>query len=76
MLDSIASRHRNGVECSYSPKFSIGQFNLVRRLVFDDGGASWVARVRLPPEATPAPLACYDTRRAFEVEIASMKFFK
>ncbi|KAI2463405.1 kinase-like domain-containing protein [Annulohypoxylon bovei var. microspora] len=48
---------------------------MVRRLTFDDG-ISWVARVRLPPEATPAPLDWYDSRRAFEVEVASMKFFK
>ena len=75
VLASIASRRRNGVGCSYAPKFSIGQFNLVRRLNFDDG-ARWAARVRLPPEATPAPLANYDGRRAFEVEIASMRFFK
>ena len=52
-LASIASSLRAGVRCSYEDKFSIGQFNLVRRLNFDDG-VSWVVRVRLPPEASPA----------------------
>ena len=75
LLASIASRHRDDVTCRYAAKYSIGQFNLVRRLNFDDG-VSWVVRVRLPPEATTAPLEEYDSKRAFEVEIAGMKFFK
>ncbi len=75
VLASIASRHRDGKKCSFHDKFSLGQFNMVRRLNFDDD-VSWVARVRLPPEATPAPLSQYNSRRAFDVEIASMKFFK
>ncbi|KAI8945756.1 kinase-like domain-containing protein [Xylaria longipes] len=48
---------------------------MVRRLDFADG-VSWAARVRLPPEATPVPLERYNSRRAFEIEVASMKFFK
>ncbi|KAI1454172.1 kinase-like domain-containing protein [Annulohypoxylon moriforme] len=75
VLASVASRLRNGLQCSYIDKYSIGTFNLVRRLDFDDG-ISWVARVRLPPEASPAPPGQYDSQRAFEVEAASMKFFK
>ncbi|KAJ3573390.1 hypothetical protein NPX13_g4721 [Xylaria arbuscula] len=76
-LASIASSHRGGMHCSYADgsKFSCGQFNMVRRLDFTDG-VRWVARVRLSNEATPAPLARYDSRRAFEIEVASMKFLK
>ncbi|KAI1734055.1 kinase-like domain-containing protein [Xylaria scruposa] len=48
---------------------------MVRRLDFVDG-VRWVARVRLPPGATPVPLERYNSRRAFEIEVASMKFFK
>ncbi|KAI0970486.1 kinase-like domain-containing protein [Xylaria arbuscula] len=48
---------------------------MVRRLDFVDG-VRWVARVRLPPEATFVPLERYDSARAFEIEVASMKFFK
>ncbi|KAI1299030.1 kinase-like domain-containing protein [Xylaria venustula] len=48
---------------------------MVRRLDFADG-VRWVARVRLPREATYIPLERYDSARAFEIEVASMKFFK
>jgi len=75
VLASIDSRHRDGMACDYADKYSIGQFNLVRRLEFADG-ASWVVRVRLPAEASPAALKAYDSQRAFEVEVASMMFFK
>ncbi len=75
VLAGIASRHRNRVACTYDAKFSVGQFNLVRRLRFTDG-VSWVVRVRLPSGASPAPLDEYDSRRAFEIEVASMIFFK
>jgi hypothetical protein len=60
ILASIASRHRSGAPCTYADKYSIGQFNLVRRLDFHDG-VSWVVRVRLPPGATPAPLEAYNS---------------
>jgi hypothetical protein len=75
ILASIASDYRSGAPCTYVDKYSIGQFNLVRRLDFHDG-VSWVVRVRLPREATPAPLEAYDSQRAFEIEVASLMFFK
>ena len=74
-LASIASKVRGGLSCSYADRFSMGQFNMVRRLNFDDG-VSWVARIRLPPEASAAELSKYDSRRAFDIEIAAMHFFK
>ncbi|KAI1422021.1 kinase-like domain-containing protein [Xylaria sp. FL1777] len=76
-LALIATGCRDGIRCSYvdSDGFSVGQFNMVRRLDFVDG-VRWVARIRLPPEATSIPLERYDSPRAFEIEIASMKFFK
>ncbi|KAM0083810.1 hypothetical protein ACKRZS_004016 [Fusarium odoratissimum] len=46
-LLSISSALNNGVPCTFSQKFSIGHFNMVRRIDFTDG-TSWVARVRLP----------------------------
>ncbi|KAI0531814.1 kinase-like domain-containing protein [Xylaria digitata] len=48
---------------------------MVRRLDFVDG-VSWVARVRLPLEATFASVDSYNSQRAFKIEVASMKFFK
>ncbi|KAI1080869.1 hypothetical protein F5B20DRAFT_579688 [Whalleya microplaca] len=75
VLASIASRCRDGARCSYVAKFSAGQCNMVRRLNFDDG-ISWVVRVRLPANATCVNLQGRDDRRAFEVEVASLKFFR
>jgi hypothetical protein len=46
-LISLSSRLREGIPCSFGEKFSIGHFNMVRRIVFADG-VSWVARLRLP----------------------------
>lgn len=46
-LAAIASKYRNGIDCQLNEKYSLGYFNLVRRLVFKDG-VSWVARLRLP----------------------------
>lgn len=75
VLASVASKRREGLRCKYTEKFSIGHFNMVRRLIFDDG-VSWVARVRLPADASHANLELYDDQRAFEVELASMLYFK
>ena len=44
VLVDIASKHKNGMSCRYEDNFSIGHFNMVRRIVFDDG-VSWVARL-------------------------------
>ncbi|KAJ5832465.1 hypothetical protein N7474_000776 [Penicillium riverlandense] len=43
VLASISSRLRNGVPCEFSETYSIGHFNMVRRIAFADG-VSWVAR--------------------------------
>ncbi len=42
-----ASTIRNGVGCHLSGKYSLGHFNLVRRIIFEDG-VNWIARLRLP----------------------------
>ncbi|KAK3381135.1 hypothetical protein B0H63DRAFT_501844 [Podospora didyma] len=44
LLANIASKHKNGMSCRYEDKFSIGHFNMVRRIVFKDD-TSWVARL-------------------------------
>ncbi|KAF5723485.1 hypothetical protein FMUND_1809 [Fusarium mundagurra] len=36
-LLSLSSALNNGVPCTFSPKFSIGHFNMVRRIDFTDG---------------------------------------
>ncbi|KAK3332870.1 hypothetical protein B0T19DRAFT_354543 [Cercophora scortea] len=75
-LTSISSGLRNGIPCKFGDKFSIGHFNMVRRIVFTDG-ISWVARVRLPQlKAVFGDREMLDVVSTFKVEIASMKFLK
>lgn len=39
VLASKASSLHDGTQYTYGDKFSIGQFNMVRRLTFDDGAS-------------------------------------
>ncbi|KAI0398956.1 hypothetical protein F4802DRAFT_611243 [Xylaria palmicola] len=76
VLASISSSLRNGIPCEFGEKFSIGNYNMVRRIVFTDG-ISWVARVRMPPlKAASGALEVLDVAGTLQVEIASMKFLK
>jgi len=38
---------RSAYSCTVSERFSAGNYNIVRQLVFDDG-LSWVIRLRMP----------------------------
>jgi hypothetical protein len=55
-LLSYASSLRGNRSCTLSREFSVGNFNLVRKLEFEDG-VSWIARLRMPsmPDSTPVP---------------------
>lgn len=75
-LLSLSSALKNGVPCTFSQNFSIGHFNMVRRIDFTDG-TSWVARVRLPELRTVfGDREALDVASTLRVEVASMKFFK
>ena len=74
VLADIASKHRGGMPCCYEDKFSIGHFNMVRRINFEDG-VGYVARLRLPDEEMCAEREALAGLKVMEVEIASMKFF-
>jgi hypothetical protein len=75
-LVSLSSRLRGGIPCTLEEKFSIGHFNMVRRIVFEDG-ISWVARLRLPRlGAVTGDRETLDEARTLKVEVASMKFLK
>ncbi|KAF5556993.1 kinase-like domain-containing protein [Fusarium napiforme] len=75
-LLSLSSALNNGVPCTFSQKFSIGHFNMVRRIDFTDG-TSWVARVRLPDLRTVfGDREVLDVASTLKVEVSSMKFFK
>jgi hypothetical protein len=72
-LASIASQIR-GVECTLSDKYSLGHFNLVRRLTFTDG-ISWVVRLRLPE--LPDVFGTREAMKAADcigIEAATMKY--
>ena len=75
-LLSLSSRLRHGISCKISDKFSIGHFNMVRRIIFDDQ-VSWIARLRLPPISNvPADREAASVARILEVEVAGMKFLR
>lgn len=42
-----AKRLRGGENCKIVSGFSVGAYNLVRRIIFE-GGVSWVVRARMP----------------------------
>jgi hypothetical protein len=73
VLVGISSKERDGIPCRYEDRFSLGHFNMVRRIKFDDG-VSWVVRLRLPDEDMFAEREALTGSRAMEVEIANMKF--
>ncbi|OAA56859.1 Protein kinase-like domain protein [Cordyceps fumosorosea ARSEF 2679] len=47
-LLSYASSLRGEQPCTISPEFSVGSFNLVHKIQFNDG-VEWVARLQMPP---------------------------
>ncbi|KAK2595514.1 hypothetical protein QQS21_006789 [Conoideocrella luteorostrata] len=71
-LSSIASQHRGGESCYFTKNFSVGHFNMTRRIVFEDG-TSWVARLRFPNHDTAADREALENSKVMEIEVASMK---
>ena len=47
-LVDFASSLRDNRPCMLSEEFSVGNFNLVRKIQFNDG-VEWIARLRMPP---------------------------
>ena len=75
-LTSLASKLRDGINCHVSDKFSLGQFNMVRRIVFEDG-TSWVSRLRLPElKSVFGHREALDVRSSMQVEIATMAYLR
>jgi hypothetical protein len=75
VLAGIASKLRDDIPCRLEDKFSVGHFNMVRRINFDDG-VSWVVRLRLPDIDMFKGREVLTSSKAMEIEIASMKFFR
>lgn len=73
-LVRICSSQRDGIACSLSDNYSLGQYNMVRQIKFDDGKL-WAARLRLPA-LEEGRVDYLDTANAVSSEVASMKFLK
>ncbi|KAM0296221.1 hypothetical protein ACHAPM_010481 [Fusarium culmorum] len=71
------SNPRDGVSCTFTESFTMGQSNMVRRIQFSDG-ISWVARVRItqPDKSIPTGRELLGFADVVGIEVASMKFFK
>lgn len=75
-LLSVSSQLRHRIPCKISDEFSVGHFNMVRRIIFDDQ-ISWVARLRMPPiSAVPTNREAASVARILEVEVAGLKFLR
>lgn len=74
-LAILASGHNGNISCSFTEKFSVGHFNMTRRLNFVDG-SSWVARLRLPVPDWATDYEALSDSNTMQIELASMKFFR
>ena len=74
-LTALATRMRS-VDCQLSEKYSVGHFNLVRRLQFADG-VSWIARLRLPELPSMfGQREALNAKECMRIEIATMKYLR
>ena len=74
-ISITASKHRNGIRCKLLGNFSVGYYNMTRRLTFDDG-ESWVARVRMPLEDGGKEGDELPVQKTMEMEVATMRFLR
>ena len=72
-LTSLASSLRNGIPCRTEKTFSVGHYNMVKHIGFEDG-INWVARLRLPTlKAVFHRHELLDVVSILKIEIVSMK---
>ena len=74
-LMSYVSALRDNRPCALSPEFSVGNFNLVRKIQFDDG-VEWITRLRMPPLPGHSATAQKTTLTEMESELATMEFIR
>ncbi|KAH7319170.1 hypothetical protein BKA65DRAFT_513916 [Rhexocercosporidium sp. MPI-PUGE-AT-0058] len=76
VLELCATKLRQGISCHVGENYSVGHFNMVRKLTFQDG-VSWVARFRLPElKAVFGERETLDVERCMKAEIATMALLK
>ncbi|EGX92905.1 Protein kinase-like domain [Cordyceps militaris CM01] len=76
-LLSHASLLRGEQPCTLSREFSVGHFNLVRKIQFDDG-VEWVVRLRMPPMPEEGSVMASPESIMVEMqsELATMEFVR
>lgn len=74
-LLTIASRHNDNIPCKYTGSFSMGHFNMTRRIDFYNG-TSWIARLRFPLDAEAAQREALPREKVMQLEVAIMKFLR
>lgn len=75
-LIQICSEAHRGVACRLHDKFSLGHFNLVRHVIFEDG-MEWIARLRLPDiPAVFGQRELLDVESIMKSEIAATKYLR
>ncbi|KAK9438138.1 Protein kinase-like protein [Metarhizium brunneum] len=81
-LESYASSLRGNQPCKISTEFSVGNFNLVRKIQFHDG-VEWIVRLLMPPlpvagqlVETVSPKAQEKRLLSMQSELATMEFVR
>lgn len=76
VLIQICSEARRHLGCKLHEKFSLGHFNLVRHVIFEDG-EEWIARLRLPDiPAVFGQRELLNVESIMKCEIAATKYLR
>ena len=76
LLIQICSEAHRHLRCRLHHKFSLGHFNLVRHIIFEDG-EEWIARLRLPDIPTVfGQRELLDVESIMKSEIATTNYLR
>lgn len=76
VLIQICSEAHRHVGCRLHEKYSLGHFNLVRHVIFEDG-EEWIARLRLPDiSAVSGQRELLDVESIMKSEIAATNYLR
>ena len=76
VLIQICSEAHGQIGCRLHDKFSLGHFNLVRHVIFEDG-EEWIARLRLPDiPSIFGQRELLDVESIMKSEIAATKYLR
>ena len=76
VLIQICSEAHQQIGCRLREKYSLGHFNLVRHIIFEDG-EEWIARLRLPDlPSVFGQRELLDVEAIMKSEIAATKYLR